>query len=284
MNEKGRVCVCVCVCAPRWVVCSRLQGPRLPRPEKFTSASHISPAPFSLSLFSRSYISRCGFEIIFTPRHQRLWPGVTTRAKLFTAVSFLLSSFTGFTRVDRSSFLADEFSRKRRAPAGNIASKSCQAEKEQERRDFLLYCRWGSNDNPLRAAVSDKSTLVNNFGCSFVPAISRTSEMKRSTALLFYDVLLLEFFVRVYYSSTCASTPKYSNYFSHLSHVRGTLFTIWSNSYGKQEKKVALSKNIANVKDSCIIVNRIQLCPPPFFSFVYHFQEKRWTYNCLIIV
>lgn len=134
---------CVCVCAPRWVVCSRLQGPRLPRPEKFTSASHISPAssPFSLSLFSRSYISRCGFEIIFTPRHQRLWPGVTTRAKLFTAVSFLLSSFTGFTRVDRSSFLADEFSRKRRAPAGNIASKSCQAEKEQERRDFLLYCR-----------------------------------------------------------------------------------------------------------------------------------------------
>lgn len=64
---------------PRWVVCSRLQGPRLPQSEKFTSASHIS-CVFSFFFFSRSYISRCGFEIIFMSRHQRL-ARVTTRVR-----------------------------------------------------------------------------------------------------------------------------------------------------------------------------------------------------------
>lgn len=41
---------------PRWVVCSRLQGPRLPQSEKFTSASHIS-CVFSFFFFSLVYQS-----------------------------------------------------------------------------------------------------------------------------------------------------------------------------------------------------------------------------------
>lgn len=86
MNEKGRV---------GWFVRGRRKG-RGCHSQKSLRAPLVSLASFSLSLshfFSRSYISRCGFEIIFTSRHQRLARATTRQPRDYHAIDYVPNGY-----------------------------------------------------------------------------------------------------------------------------------------------------------------------------------------------